>query len=183
MEVAEPFSSCNLEEKRNEEMREFWSGVREGDRQMKNIPKSVCGVLVSWVPVVAVSCLLSAGMAAGQQNTICTSSTQCSTGKSPAFFDASVAAVVGLDFCSSINNTLNLLTYPSTGAVIDARGLPVKGVSMTCAAGTSPWFESGTYTNKPSTILLPAADKLLEVSEDTTGEAKSRRRTRRQIRA
>ena len=61
--------------------------------------------------------------------------------------------VTSPDFCSVLNYILNSTTYPSGGAVIDARGLPGSTTtSMTCAA--SPW--AGISTPPPSTILLPA---------------------------
>jgi hypothetical protein len=71
---------------------------------------------------------------------------------SKAFIDASVLQGQS-DFYATIYNILQPSSYPSSGAVIDARGI---STNMTCASGT-PWFESSTgYVNKPSTILLPA---------------------------
>jgi hypothetical protein len=63
----------------------------------------------------------------------------------------------GQDFCDTIYGILAGLfksTYPSTGAVIDARA--ISGSALKCTKGT-PWFESSTgYANVPSTILLPS---------------------------
>lgn len=91
-------------------------------------------------------------------NAICVSSSGCSQQSSASFLDASVQGLRGTDFCATIFGILTGLVnkYPSTGTVIDARGLPVQGVSMTCAAGTSPWYENGSFAKIPSTILLPA---------------------------
>jgi hypothetical protein len=82
----------------------------------------------------------------------CSSSSHCTP--SSAFVDASVfaAKVTNPNFCSVLNYVL-LNGLPSTGGVVDARGLPGStGTSMTCAA--SPW--AGISSPPPSTILLPA---------------------------
>ena len=77
---------------------------------------------------------------------------------STAYIDASAFGTTSANtICNIIYKILssNLTTYPTTGAVIDARGL-VDGVSasFTCASNESPWF-SGTYQNFPSVLLLP----------------------------
>jgi hypothetical protein len=85
----------------------------------------------------------------------CSSSSKCTA--SPAFIDASVFGSSKTDFCAVLNGILNgtLYSYPSAGAVIDARGLPgTTGTSMTCTV--SPWGSGSSYVNMPSTILLPA---------------------------
>jgi hypothetical protein len=93
---------------------------------------------------------------AAQDNAICITTSGCTqTQTSQAFVDASVAALRQSDFCKTINHILTT-SYPATGEVIDARGLPAGTTSMVCAAGTSPWFNGSTYANVPSTILLPA---------------------------
>jgi hypothetical protein len=82
-------------------------------------------------------------------NVIFGSSSACTSGgciASTAFIDAS--ALSGSDLCAKINTALTS-GYPSTGAVIDARGIG-SGTTQSCAA--TPW---GTSTN-PSTILLPS---------------------------
>jgi len=79
-------------------------------------------------------------------------SSGCCVGSS-AFLDASALAanVNNPDFCSVLNYVL-LNKVPTTGAVIDARGLPgTTGTSMRCSA--SPW--AGITSPPPSTILLP----------------------------
>jgi hypothetical protein len=69
---------------------------------------------------------------------------------SPAFIDASTFTT-GTDLCQKIYDAL--LTAPSVGAVIDARGITS---GLNCTSGT-PWFQSSTaYTNTPATILLPS---------------------------
>jgi hypothetical protein len=83
---------------------------------------------------------------------------------SPAFIDASIflppLGTQATDICDAIYQILkgnpNFLKngYPSTGAVIDTRG--VSGTTnMTCTQGT-PWTEGSNTVNVPSTILLPA---------------------------
>ena len=73
---------------------------------------------------------------------------------SSAFVDASTFGGRNTNICAVLNFILTPLNgvLPSTGGIIDARGLPGStGTSMTCAA--SPWAGIAT----PSTILLPAA--------------------------
>ena len=96
------------------------------------------------------------------QNAVCTSTTGCSTtvGTS-AFIDASVFASPNTNLCAVIYNILNgsLLGkqgYPAVGAVVDARGLNLGNISMTCATGTTPWNNGATTVSVPSNILLPA---------------------------
>jgi hypothetical protein len=78
---------------------------------------------------------------------------------SPAFIDASVFAQTGSNICKILNRILDPTNsiLPSTGGVIDARGLPfaMPSTSMTCTtANPSPW--AGIANPPPSTILLPA---------------------------
>jgi hypothetical protein len=83
---------------------------------------------------------------------------------SPAFIDASVfvgsGQGQGSDICDALFKILsgdpNFFKngYPSTGAVIDARGIS-GATNLTCSHGT-PWTEGNTTVNVPSTILLPA---------------------------
>lgn len=115
--------------------------------------------LVRWIVVAAALLPFLPIAAFAQQNAVCGGTTQCGTPlSSPAFLDASVPGIRGTDICQSIRNIIGPSSYPAIGAVIDARGLPmIQGVSMTCAPGTSPWFDgSSNYAKKPSTILLPA---------------------------
>ena len=86
---------------------------------------------------------------------------------SPAFIDAKVFTTKppNNDLCSVLNYVLVKivqLTYPQ-GAVIDARGLPAAGTSMTCPSSQpSPW--SGITSPPPSTILLPATTSTTPIS-------------------
>jgi len=78
---------------------------------------------------------------------------------SSSFIDASTFGGIHVDICAVLYGILSSAstTYPSSGAVIDARGLPgTTGTKMTCAAGTTPWNNGATFVNVPSTILLPA---------------------------
>jgi hypothetical protein len=69
---------------------------------------------------------------------------------SAAFIDASTFTS-GTDLCQKIYDAL--LTAPTTGAVIDARGITS---GLNCTSGT-PWYQgSSSYTNTPATILLPS---------------------------
>jgi hypothetical protein len=82
---------------------------------------------------------------------------------SPAFIDASMylpphSTTQGQDICDAIFgifiNKWGVGTYPSTGAVIDARGVS-GSTNLTCTHG-SPWKEGTNTVAAPSTILLPA---------------------------
>jgi hypothetical protein len=76
-----------------------------------------------------------------------------------AFIDASQFGASNTNICKVLNFILNPLNgiLPSTGGVIDARGLPGNtGTKMTCPSSQpSPW--AGITNLLPSTILLPAA--------------------------
>jgi hypothetical protein len=105
--------------------------------------------------VMAVLLCMSASQVHGQTqegyNAIFKSSSACLSGGctySSAFIDASV--FTGTDFCVKVNNALNEL--PTTGGVIDARGIHLSG-GNTCAS--SPFTNPNTI-NKPSTVLLPS---------------------------
>lgn len=93
----------------------------------------------------------------GGNNAIYTSSGCC--GASSAFIDAS-ATPQGTDMCQTIyyilTGTHGNPAYPASGAVIDARGL--SGSPLTCASGTSPWLQGGTYISAPSVLLLPSGN-------------------------
>ena len=75
---------------------------------------------------------------------------------SSAFIDASMFGGQNTTICKVLHDILNSNSYPATGAVIDARGLPAAtGTSMTCTTtNPSPW--AGISNPPPSTILLPA---------------------------
>jgi len=113
--------------------------------------------------VAVLACLLSgfAIFASAQgtkgQNAVYPPSGVCCKG-SPAFIDASrfLGNSQGVDLCDTINGILGNRfggTYPSSGAIIDARG--ISGSALTCTLG-SPWSEGSTSVSAPSTILLPA---------------------------
>src|SRR3984957_10406342 len=75
---------------------------------------------------------------------------------SPDFIDASQFGSSLTNICAVLYGILSStsITYPSSGAVIDARGLPgTTGTSMTCAVGTTPWNNGATTVSVPSTIL------------------------------
>jgi hypothetical protein len=76
---------------------------------------------------------------------------------SSAFIDASVFASQYSDICETLYEIMTGgtgVTYPSGGAVIDARGI---NSGLSCRTG-SPWQRNGySYINVPSVILLPAA--------------------------
>jgi|GEM_PF-1470817 len=88
----------------------------------------------------------------------CAGSTPAPQG-SPAYIDASVVTP-GTDFCNTLFNIINSApgypAYPTSGAVIDARGI---SAPVPCASGSTPWISGSTApaTNYPATILLPAA--------------------------
>jgi len=87
-------------------------------------------------------------------NTVYASST-AQTG-SAAFIDASVVPQQ-TDICYTLYKIISGATYayPSTGAVIDARGI---NSNLTCAPGNTPWQHTGSSpATAPSVILLPAA--------------------------
>ena len=89
-------------------------------------------------------------------------STGGATTPSTAFIDA--FAVMQAQSLPDICQTANYIfthSYPSRGAVIDARG--ISGSALTCASGTTPWLKSGSYDNVPSTILLPAGTIITSV--------------------
>jgi hypothetical protein len=78
---------------------------------------------------------------------------------SSSFIDASMfASSTRPDICAVLYYVLKNVVPATTGAVVDARGIPgsTPATRMTCAAGTTPWYNGATYVNIPSTILLPA---------------------------
>lgn len=87
----------------------------------------------------------------GNNTIYATCSSSITTVGSSAFIDASVfgTAGTGTDVCTRINTALTT-SYPSIGAVVDARGINSTNSSMNCSV--NPW--SGV--SAPSTVLLPA---------------------------
>jgi hypothetical protein len=120
------------------------------------------GVIAS-VCCVLTSPTLLAAQAIGN-NAVYNPSGTCSPNcaASPAFIDISMLlppnSSLGRDLCDAIYRLLTGFTgfplYPSTGAVIDARGVS-GATNLTCTHG-SPWSETGGSASVPSTILLPA---------------------------
>jgi len=115
--------------------------------------------------VAVLTCWLSAfpdlANAQGSQGQDAVYNSSNSVVGSNAFIDASMFGKNNTDVCAVLYGILSgtSTSYPTLGAVIDARGLPGStGTSMTCAAGTTPWSQNGntTIVNVPSTILLPA---------------------------
>ena len=117
--------------------------------------------------MLAAAALLSAAdLAAAQAGQDAVYSSLAQVTNSPSFIDASMFATspppASRNFCGVLNWVLNPLNgiLPSTGGVIDARGLPgtTPPTSMTCTM--SPWGSGSSYVNVPSTILLPATGAL-----------------------
>jgi hypothetical protein len=116
---------------------------------------AIVAVLAGWL-----SALPTRAEAQGSQgqNAVYPASGVCCKG-SYAFIDASqfLGNGQGKDLCDTIYGIFNNSfqnTYPTLGAVIDARG--IKGATnLTCTHGT-PWTEGSNTVSLPSTILLPA---------------------------
>jgi hypothetical protein len=71
---------------------------------------------------------------------------------SSAFIDASkFISTINPNICAVLKSILTSTSYPTTGAVIDARGISGT-TALTCTS--SPW--AGITNPPPSTILLPA---------------------------
>lgn len=114
--------------------------------------------------VFAATVALMASLAAGQNagNNTAYNGTSSITG-SQAWIDASAFSTTSLTVCETIYNILTSATgygtYPSKGAVVDARGLTSSNANLTCKASPSidsPWYNGTTYADEPSVILLPA---------------------------
>jgi hypothetical protein len=99
-------------------------------------------------------CLVALIVPLQAQNNAVYDSSGTNTVHSSAFIDATVVASNNsFDLCATIYYIFTH-SYPSSGAVIDARGL--SGSALTCATSTSPWNNGANYLfNKPSVILLP----------------------------
>jgi hypothetical protein len=99
--------------------------------------------------------------AQGSQGQDAVYSTGGHIGGSSSFIDASMFGFPGTNICAVLYGILSSssVTYPPSGALIDARGLPgTTGTGMTCASGITPWSTNNNVNvlNVPSTILLPA---------------------------
>jgi hypothetical protein len=106
----------------------------------------------SFLMVLASLCSLAIAQAGGD-NAVWSSATV--VGSSNSFIDASVLS--GSDICAKIYTALgNLSTthYPAGAAVIDARGI-TSSSTMTCASGTTPWYNGTTLISNSAIVLLP----------------------------
>jgi hypothetical protein len=129
---------------------------------MKKLKRLISG-RVSWgVVVVLAGCVLICSTHLEAQtgpNAVFNSSGACSSSShctpSTAFIDVSVFVSQATTFCGILNYMLTPSNgiIPSSGAVIDARGLNSTNTSMTCTS--SPWAGISNPM-PPSTILLPA---------------------------
>jgi hypothetical protein len=131
---------------------------------MKNAPRlaslwivAIAFALVAWVSVSPTD----AGAQTGDNAVYSYLSACCAS--SPAFIDASVFGGSTTNLCGVLYFILST-SYPATGEVIDARGLPFPSSSMTCTGSNTPWYNGSTYLNVPSTILLPAGTIALPVT-------------------
>jgi hypothetical protein len=112
------------------------------------------GVLVVLLGWLSASPAPAAGQSAGN-NAVYTSPTKLVG--STAFIDASVLTMpnVNTDICARINDAL--MSIPTSGAVIDARGI---NSNMSCPivnqVPTTPWVYGSNTATVPSVILLPA---------------------------
>jgi len=112
---------------------------------------AIVAVLASWLSAFPI---LANAQGTQGQNAVYPVSGTCCVG-SPAFIDASMFNATAPNICGILHNILNGASYPSAGAVIDARGLNSGNTSMTCTTtNPSPW--AGINNPPPSTILLPA---------------------------
>jgi hypothetical protein len=119
---------------------------------------AIAAVLSAWF---SVSPILANAQGTQGQNAICSSSSGCSTTVgSSAFIDASMFTGQASNICGVIYYIF-AHGYPSSGAVVDARGLNSINTTMACAAGTTPWNNGTTTINVASTILLPPGTILI----------------------
>jgi hypothetical protein len=107
------------------------------------------GILLGWFSVSPIPAHGQAG-----DNAICNSSSPpTGISCSAAFIDASVGT--SGDLCARIYSIISSASYPTTGEVIDARGINPGGPN-TCA--NTPWWNGTTNLTKPSYILLPSGN-------------------------
>jgi hypothetical protein len=108
-------------------------------------------VLHSTKAILALAAMLGGvlNLASAQTNGTHVVSNYLGSGTTPssAVIDASVQG--GTDICQEISSALQKITGP--GFVVDARGVPGKGVSLTCTGTEQPWA-----TQTAATVLLPA---------------------------
>jgi len=113
----------------------------------------VAFALVAWVSICPIHAEAQTGDNAVYNNT----GTGTCCVQSTALVDASVFGGALKNICGVLYGIFNTVGYPPAGEVIDARGLPGSGTSMTCPTGTTPWNNGSAYLSTVnSTILLPA---------------------------
>jgi hypothetical protein len=107
---------------------------------------------------VLVSPLPLSGQSKGNNAVYTGSGTTATVSGSAAYIDASAFASTSVDICATLYSIMSATGYSSgVGSFIDARGLNSTNSNLSCAAGTSPWYNGTTgYINKPGRILLPA---------------------------
>jgi hypothetical protein len=117
------------------------------------------GQTVFGITAILVFVLTVVPLSLGQTPTAGNNDVYNSSGPKPssAFIDAQALFFdrLGSDLCDTIYGLLSgkagFPTYPSTGAVIDARG--ISGTALTCTLG-SPWLEGTTYGGWPTQAVL-----------------------------
>jgi hypothetical protein len=119
-----------------------------------NIAKMLgCTKYSSLLMVLTALCSIASAQISGD-NAVWTSATN--VGASNSFIDASVLS--GADICAKLYTALGNLSsatnYPAGAAVIDARGI-TSGSAMTCASGTTPWYNGSAFISNSAVILLP----------------------------
>jgi hypothetical protein len=123
--------------------------------------------------VVVVACWFWAFPAVAQQGQDAVYNSSAQVTNSPSFIDASQFGLSTMTICKVLYGILSSSSYPATGAVIDARGLPgTTGTNMTCATGTTPWNNGTTTVNVPSIILLPAGPITIQATWALPGNTK-----------
>jgi hypothetical protein len=125
-------------------------GLKE-KKGMRDTTRFASGSMFAVAAIIG--CCFSALSAFAQQGQDAVYSASGQPTNSPAFIDASmfIGNAVPNNFCVVLNAVLTSRSYPSTGAVIDARALSTANTNMNCSA--SPW--AGISSPPPSTILLP----------------------------
>jgi hypothetical protein len=137
--------------------------ILQGENSMRTTKKSNRLEMLLSIPLVLLVGLFVAAPANAQKgdNAIWISSS--ATGPSSAFIDATAfCSTPGScssstdDFCTVIFNTLNSSSFPSSGGVVDARGLTSSNTKSSSCGSGSPFQTTTAAIKVPSTILLPA---------------------------
>jgi hypothetical protein len=140
--------------------------VRDMSNRVRKVRTTKAGGLFCGLLAVVLGLVLTAPIQAAAQSQGNNAVYNASSGVvgSSAFIDASAFAN-GSDICNVLYVIISSSSYPSTGAVIDARGLNVgnavySGINLTCAY--SPWTSSSGSTLNPATILLPLTQIVID---------------------